>query len=110
MTWRFVVSGLCFMGLVANYAMRANMGIVVAKDGSLPLYDNRGMVLGAFLVGYAGIQLPSGLLARALGSRPVLLLSATLISLCDATTPAMAQCGLLGLLVCRLGAGGGGGD
>jgi len=103
------VAGLCFVGLTANYAARANMGIVAAKEGALPLYESRGLVLGAFLVGYAFIQVPSGLLARAFGARPVLLLSAGLLALGDGGTALLAGRGLGPLVVCRLGSGAGAG-
>mmetsp|Transcript_67829 Transcript_67829/g.201863 ORF Transcript_67829/g.201863 Transcript_67829/m.201863 type:complete len:447 (+) Transcript_67829:61-1401(+) len=109
MKWRLLVAGICFIGLTANYASRANMGIVVAREGSLPVYDSRGVVLGAFLVGYACIQVPSGLLARALGARPVLLLSAGLLALCDGATAVLAYWGFWPLVLCRVGSGAGAG-
>jgi len=83
------------------------MGIAVAQeaDDAIPLHGYRGSILGAFLVGYAIVQVPAGLLAQKLGGKTVMLWSLGLTIMCDTGTPAVAGLGPCALVVFRFGVG-----
>ncbi len=67
--WLFVLSAVAYLD-------RTNISIAGVQIGREFRVDNThlGWVFSAFLIGYAGFQIPAGLLARRLGARRVLTL------------------------------------
>src|ERR1700722_17026673 len=67
--WLFVLSAVAYLD-------RTNISIAGIQIGREFAIDNThlGWVFSAFLIGYAGFQIPAGLLARRLGPRRVLAL------------------------------------
>ncbi|RJT34216.1 MFS transporter [Rahnella woolbedingensis] len=68
---RWMVVGLCFLGMVINYIDRANLGVALpgmAHDLSLTPFE-QGLALSAFFYAYAAFQFFGGGLADKFGPR-----------------------------------------
>lgn len=91
MSWpiRYKVVGLLFLSTIINYADRVNISVAAPDIMQETGWDKAqfGLVLSAFLLGYALFQFPGGLLADRWSSRKVLALSCFGFSLFTALTP-----------------------
>jgi sugar phosphate permease len=104
MTWpvRYKIVGLLTLGTMINYIDRVNIS-VAAPDIMRATGWNQaqfGAVFSAFLVGYALLQFPGGVLADRWSARNVLALSCIGFSIFTALTP-LGQSALLLLLAMR---------
>src|SRR3954453_7646768 len=108
---RWIIVGLCFAGLTVNYVDRANLSVALpsmSKElGFGP--EVEGLVLGAFFLSYALLQLPVGHLVDRFGARIMFAISGLWWSLFTAATALVG--GVASLLGFRfaLGAGEAGG-
>ena len=91
MAWpvRYNMIGLLFCGTVVNYIDRVNISVaapVIMKETG---WDKGqfGLVFSAFLIGYALLQIPGGVIADRWGGRKVLALAFCGFSLFTALTP-----------------------
>jgi MFS family permease len=91
MTWpiRYNIIGLLFCSTVINYVDRVNISVaapVIMKETG---WDKGqfGLVFSAFLIGYALLQIPGGVIADRWGGRKVLALAFCGFSLFTALTP-----------------------
>jgi MFS family permease len=70
---RYIVLGLCFLGLTMNYLDRANLSVALPymdKDLHLNLSNTeKGLILGAFFWAYDGLMLVAGWFTDKIGSR-----------------------------------------
>lgn len=86
---RYRIVGLLFTGTVINYIDRVNISVaapvIIAASGWSK--SEFGTVFSAFLVGYAVLQLPGGLVADRWSARKVLALAFCGFSLFTALTP-----------------------
>src|SRR3954453_14694025 len=108
---RWIIVGLCFAGLTVNYVDRANLSVALpsmSKElGFGP--EVEGLVLGAFFLSYALLQLPVGHLVDRFGARIMFAISGLWWSLFTAATAlAGSVAALLGFRL-ALGAGEAGG-
>ena len=86
---RYKIVGLLFSGTIINYIDRVNISVaapVIMADSGWSKSEF-GMVFSAFLVGYAVLQLPGGLVADRWSARKVLALAFCGFSLFTALTP-----------------------
>jgi MFS family permease len=91
MAWpvRYNMIGLLFLGTVVNYIDRVNISVaapVIMKETG---WDKGqfGLVFSAFLIGYALLQIPGGVIADRWGGRKVLALAFCGFSFFTALTP-----------------------
>jgi MFS family permease len=94
--------GLLFCGTVVNYIDRVNISVaapVIMKETG---WDKGqfGLVFSAFLIGYALLQIPGGMIADRWGGRKVLALAFCGFSLFTALTP-LGQSAFMLLLLMR---------
>lgn len=106
---RYVVLGLCFLGLTMNYLDRANLSVTLPymdKELNLGLTNTeKGLILGAFFWAYDGMMLVAGWFTDKVGSRRAFSLAAIWWSLFTMLTPlATSFVGLFGVRF-MLGAG-----
>ena len=99
---RYHMIGLLFCGTVVNYIDRVNISVaapVIMKEAG---WDKSqfGLVFSAFLIGYALLQIPGGMIADRWGGRKVLALAFVGFSLFTAFTP-LGQSAFLVLLTMR---------
>lgn len=91
MPWpvRYKVVGLLFLSTIINYADRVNISVAGSDIMRETGWDKTqfGLVLSAFLLGYALFQFPGGLIADRWSPRKVLALSCFGFSLFTALTP-----------------------
>src|ERR671933_825005 len=70
---RFVIVGLCFIGLVMNYLDRANLSVAlpyIDQDLGLNMTNKeKGLILGAFFWAYDGAMLAAGWFTDKVGPR-----------------------------------------
>jgi sugar phosphate permease len=99
---RYKVVGLLFLSTVINYADRVNISVAGADIMRETGWDKTqfGVVLSAFLLGYALFQFPGGLIADRWSARKVLALSCLGFSLFTALTP-IGGTGLAVMLLLR---------
>lgn len=104
MAWpvRYNMIGLLFCGTVVNYIDRVNISVaapVIMKETG---WDKSqfGLVFSAFLIGYALLQIPGGIIADRWGGRKVLALAFLGFSLFTALTP-LGQSTFMLLLMMR---------
>ena len=93
---RYKIVGLLFSGTIINYIDRVNISVaapVIMADSGWSKSEF-GMVFSAFLVGYAVLQLPGGLVADRWSARKVLALAFCGFSLFHGPDPA-GHCRLL---------------
>jgi sugar phosphate permease len=104
MTWpvRYKVVGLLMLSTIINYADRVNISVAAPDIMRQTGWDKAqfGVVLSAFLCGYALFQFPGGLIADRWSARKVLTLSCLGFSLFTALTP-LGQAGFVPLLILR---------
>lgn len=104
---RWMVVGLCFLGMVINYIDRANLGVALpgmAHDLSLTPFE-QGLALSAFFYAYAAFQFFGGGLADKFGPRAMYTFSSLWWgALTAATACASSMLSLFGLRF-LLGAG-----
>jgi len=103
---RYKVAGLLFAGSAVNFIDRVNISVAAP---AMMLHtglrkDQFGLVFSAFLLGYALMQIPSGMLADRGGARKMIALAFCGFSLFTALTPAGAH-SLLWLLLVRFAVG-----
>eukprot|EP00928_Gymnodinium_smaydae_P069244 TRINITY_DN5265_c0_g2_i1.p1 TRINITY_DN5265_c0_g2~~TRINITY_DN5265_c0_g2_i1.p1 ORF type:complete len:489 (+),score=39.13 TRINITY_DN5265_c0_g2_i1:49-1515(+) len=112
--WRLFVSIMIFLGIMINYVVRTNIGIVIGAEPagfSQELHQSKGLILGAFYMGYMWTQFVGGVMARKLGGLPVFLIAAVLWTACDNLTPLLAaddavdNMGVWPVVVARVGLG-----
>jgi len=108
MTWpvRYNIIGLLFCGTVVNYIDRVNISVaapVIMKETG---WDKGqfGLVFSAFLIGYALLQIPGGVVADRWGGRKVLALAFCGFSLFTALTP-LGRSAFMLLLLMRFSVG-----
>ena len=106
---RYLVLGLCFLGLTMNYLDRANLSVALPymdKDLHLNLSNTeKGLILGAFFWAYDGLMLVAGWFTDKIGSRRAFSFAAIWWSLFTMLTPmATSFAGLFGVRF-LLGAG-----
>lgn len=99
---RYSIIGLLFLSTIINYADRVNIAIAGADIMRQTGWDKEqfGIILSAFLLGYALFQFPGGLIADRWSPRKVLALSCAGFSLFTALTP-LGQYGLWPMLTLR---------
>jgi ACS family glucarate transporter-like MFS transporter len=104
MAWpvRYNMIGLLFLSTVVNYIDRVNISVaapVIMKETG---WDKGqfGLVFSAFLIGYALLQIPGGVIADCWGGRKVLALAFCGFSLFTALTP-FGQSAFMLLLLMR---------
>lgn len=99
---RYKVVGLLFLSTIINYADRVNISVAGADIMRETGWDKTqfGVVLSAFLLGYALFQFPGGLIADRWSARKVLALSCLGFSLFTALTP-IGGAGLAVMLALR---------
>lgn len=98
---RWLIVGLCFLGMVVNYIDRANLGAampVMSKDLELSSAE-QGLALSAFFYSYAAFQFFGGWTADRLGPRLVYAFSSAWRGVFTAATVAVS--GLRSLFVVR---------
>jgi len=104
MTWpvRYKVVGLLMLSTIINYADRVNISVAGPDIMRQTGWDKAqfGVVLSAFLLGYALFQFPGGLIADRWSARKVLGLSCLGFSLFTALTP-VGQIGFWLMLALR---------
>src|SRR4029453_19550132 len=104
MTWpvRYKVVGLLMLSTIINYADRVNSSVAAPDIMHQTGWDKAqfGVVLSAFLCGYALFQFPGGLIADRWSARKVLTLSCLGFSLFTALTP-IGGMGLAVMLLLR---------
>ena len=104
MPWpvRYKIVGLLTLGTMINYIDRVNISVAAPDIMRMTGWDKAqfGMVFSAFLIGYALLQFPGGVLADRWSPRKVLAFSCVGFSLFTALTP-LGQQALLLLLVFR---------
>lgn len=104
MSWpvRYKVVGLLMLSTIINYADRVNISVAAPDIMRQTGWDKArfGIVLSAFLFGYALFQFPGGLIADRWSARKVLALSCLGFSLFTALTP-VGQAGFVLLLILR---------
>jgi ACS family glucarate transporter-like MFS transporter len=106
---RYLILGLCFLGLTMNYLDRANLSVALPymdKDLHLNLSNTeKGLILGAFFWAYDGLMLVAGWFTDKVGSRRAFSFAAMWWSLFTMLTPmATSFAGLFGVRF-LLGAG-----
>lgn len=102
---RWLVVGMCFLGMSINYLDRANLSVAmpdVAKEFGIA-HTVEGLVLGAFFWTYALFQLPSGHLVDRIGARITYTVAVLWWSVFTALTAAAS--GVASLFGFRLGLG-----
>lgn len=99
---RYQIIGLLFLSTIINYADRVNIAVAGADIMRQTGWDKErfGIILSAFLLGYALFQFPGGLIADRWSPRKVLALSCAGFSLFTALTP-FGQYGLWPMLTLR---------
>ena len=99
---RYKIIGLLFLSTIINYADRVNIAVAGADLMRQTGWNKEqfGIVLSAFLLGYALFQFPGGLIADRWSPRKVLALSCIGFSLFTALTP-LGQYGLWLMLLLR---------
>ncbi|MEW6298729.1 MAG: MFS transporter [Thermodesulfobacteriota bacterium] len=104
MAWpvRYKVIGLLMLSTIINYVDRVNISVAAPDIMRQTGWDKAqfGLVLSAFLCGYALFQFPGGVIADRWSARKVLGLSCLGFSLFTALTP-LGQSGFLAMLVLR---------
>ena len=104
MAWsvRYHMVGLLFCSTVVNYIDRVNISVAAPVIMRETGWDKGqfGLVFSAFLVGYALLQIPGGVIADRWGGRKVLALAFCGFSLFTALTP-LGQSALALLLAMR---------
>ncbi len=104
MAWpvRYKIVGLLTLGTMINYIDRVNISVAAPDIMRMTGWDKAqfGMVFSAFLIGYALLQFPGGVLADRWSPRKVLAFSCVGFSLFTALTP-LGQQALFLLLVFR---------
>ncbi|MEW6301422.1 MAG: MFS transporter [Thermodesulfobacteriota bacterium] len=104
MAWpvRYHMIGLLFCGTVINYIDRVNISVAAPVIMQETGWDKGqfGLVFSAFLIGYALLQIPGGMIADRWGGRKVLALAFCGFSLFTALTP-LGQSSLAVLLTMR---------
>lgn len=103
--WLMVMGGIAFLD-------RTNISIAGIEMGRAYHIDNAhlGWVFSAFLIGYAGFQVPGGVLARRFGARKVLTWGVIwwgVFTALTAAAPAGAPAALLMLILIRVALGAG---
>jgi len=88
---RFIIVGLCFIGLVMNYIDRANLSVAlpyIDRDLALNLSNKeKGLILGAFFWAYDGAMLVAGWYTDKVGPRIAFASAAIWWSLFTMITP-----------------------
>jgi MFS family permease len=86
---RYRIIGLLFCGTVINYIDRVNISVAAPVIMRETGWDKGqfGLVFSAFLIGYALLQIPGGVIADRWGGRRVLALAFCGFSLFTALTP-----------------------
>ena len=99
---RYKVVGLLFLSTIINYADRVNISVAGSDIMRETGWDKAqfGVVLSAFLLGYALFQFPGGIIADRWSARKVLALSCLGFSLFTALTP-VGGAGLAVMLLLR---------
>lgn len=99
---RYLIIGLLFVSTIINYADRVNIAVAGADIMRQTGWNKEqfGIILSAFLLGYALFQFPGGLIADRWSPRKVLALSCAGFSLFTALTP-LGQYGIWSMLVLR---------
>jgi len=104
MAWpvRYKIVGLLMLSTIINYADRVNISVAAPDIMRQTGWGKAqfGVVLSAFLCGYALFQFPGGLVADRWSARKVLALSCLGFSLFTALTP-LGQVGFVLLLILR---------
>jgi MFS transporter, ACS family, D-galactonate transporter len=104
MAWpvRYQVVGLLMLSTIINYIDRVNISVAAPDIMRETGWDKAqfGVVLSAFLVGYALFQFPGGVIADRWSARKVLGLSCLGFSLFTALTP-LGEAGFVNMLVLR---------
>eukprot|EP00928_Gymnodinium_smaydae_P069243 TRINITY_DN5265_c0_g1_i1.p1 TRINITY_DN5265_c0_g1~~TRINITY_DN5265_c0_g1_i1.p1 ORF type:complete len:480 (+),score=60.19 TRINITY_DN5265_c0_g1_i1:53-1492(+) len=112
--WRLFVCIMIFLGLMINYVVRTNIGIVIGAQPagfSQELHKSKGVILGAFYMGYMWTQFVGGVMARKFGALSVFLIAAILWTACDGLTPFLASdeavddMGVWPVVIARVGLG-----
>lgn len=99
---RYKIIGLLLLSTVINYADRVNVAVAGADIMRQTGWNKEqfGIILSAFLLGYALFQFPGGRIADRWSARKVLALSCAGFSLFTALTP-LGQLGLWPMLLLR---------
>src|SRR2546427_7095644 len=99
---RYNIVGLLTLGTMINYIDRVNISVAAPDIMHNTGWDKAqfGIVLSAFLFGYALFQFPGGLIADRWSARKVLALSCLGFSLFTALTP-LGQADFVLLLILR---------
>src|SRR3954465_9097091 len=106
---RFVIVGLCFIGLVMNYIDRANLSVAlpsIDQDLALNLSNKeKGLILGAFFWAYDGAMLAAGWFTDKVGARRAFTFAAVWWSIVTALPPLARGFGSLFAMRFALGVG-----
>jgi MFS transporter, ACS family, D-galactonate transporter len=99
---RYILLGLCFLGLTMNYLDRANLSVALPyMDAELHLNlsnTEKGLILGAFFWAYDGMMLIAGWFTDKVGSRKAFTFAAIWWSFFTMVTPlATSFAGLFGV-------------
>jgi sugar phosphate permease len=99
---RYKVVGLLFLSTIINYADRVNISVAGPDIMRETGWDKAqfGVVLSAFLLGYALFQFPGGIIADRWSARKILALSCLGFSLFTALTP-LGEMGFAVMLLVR---------
>ena len=100
---RYKIVSLLLTGTAINYLDRVNISVAApAMMAATGLQKSEfGLVFSAFLLGYAAMQIPAGLIADKRNTKRVLAISFCALSLLTALTPLAAKT-LMSLLIVRL--------
>lgn len=100
---RYRIAGLMLAGTAINYLDRVNISVaapaMMAETGMQK--DSLGLIFSAFLLGYASMQIPAGMIADRRSVKRLLAISFCVISILTALTP-MAANAFIAFIAVRL--------